>query len=68
MPEGTDVAAAASMRVMGVAGVVGVRPVGTAPETAAVAAAEPRPVGAADSTRVPQDPHSGQRPSHLGEE
>jgi len=61
MPEGREVDAAASIRVMGVAGAAGVREEGTL--------ADEEEAGVApDSTRVPQEPHSGQRPSHLGEE
>ena len=51
--------------VIGTAGLVGVRPVGRRPDTAAWAAV---PLSAAAvSCSVPHDPHSGQRPSHLGE-
>lgn len=66
MPEETTCEAVASILVIGWAGVVGVSPAGAVPLTAA-AAAEPALVGAADSCRVPQEPHSGQRPNHLGE-
>jgi len=67
MPEGTEVAADPETVVMGVAGAVGVRPVGTDPDTAATAA-PPDFGAAADSTSVPHEPQSGHRPNHFGEE
>ena len=60
MPEGNVRVAVAFTFVIGVAGDVGVSAdVFTGPaETAA----------GASSCNVPHDPHSGQRPSHFGEE
>src|SRR5699024_1489558 len=51
---------------IGCAGDEGVRPLDTCPVIAA-AATFALAVAGIDSCRVPQDPHSGQRPSHLGE-
>ena len=58
MPDFTVFVAAASTFVIGLAGADGVsEDVFTGPEATG-----------ASSWSVPQDPHSGQRPSHLGEE
>ncbi|GAB2510143.1 hypothetical protein GCM10027031_16370 [Corynebacterium atrinae] len=67
IPEDMAVAAAPLIWVIGIAGLEGVSPRGTSPDTAAVAAL-PALGATADSTNVPHDPQSGQRPSHLGEE
>ena len=73
MPVGSVFVADAPIFVIGCAGLVGVSPLASWPLTAACAAAPPpRPppdAGAAgmDSCSVPHEPHSGQRPSHLGE-
>ncbi len=66
MPGVMVLVALAPILVMGCAGLLGVSPLTICPVTAA-AAAEPADAAGADSWSVPHEPHSGQRPSHLGE-
>ena len=68
IPVDVVVELAGSIRTIGNAGAVGVRPVGSAPVNAATAALPPPFLLVAAtrfSSNVPHEPHSGQRPNHF---
>ena len=66
MPVGIAVAADCVIVVIGAAGVAGAIPAMLTAPLPAPAARSAAVVMTADSSRVPHDPHSGQRPNHLG--
>ena len=66
---GAEVTQSLTISGLAAAGEVGVSPTGAAPPTPADRPpAVVAPCGAAETCMEPQAPHSGQRPSHLGEE